>query len=174
MALPTKFVRKVFLCPYWGDLLGFLMSLMDGRGRMAAAPGVAAALDKMEAKGSAGEEIWRKHLSAFVGDQSRGMVKGFRGWAGNMAILNEFMPWGTRKLAAKLTNAGKSIVVTSAKDDSTSSPVMQEWCIDQLPGAKLMQCRMGWGHLHPVDTGVSLELLRRTTGKSPNSDFQGA
>ena len=48
MALPTKFVRKVFLYPYWGDLLGFLMSLMDGRGRMAAAPGVAAALGKIE------------------------------------------------------------------------------------------------------------------------------
>jgi pimeloyl-ACP methyl ester carboxylesterase len=172
MAAPTKFIRVVFVYPYWGDLLGWLMSLVDARGRMAAVPDVAAALNKMEALAKAGDEKWGNALEVILGDQDRGMVKGFRGWADNMAILNEYMAWDTKAFAAKLAAAGKKIIVTSSPDDSTNPPIMQEWWIGELPGAELMQCRSGWGHLHVVDFGVAEELFRRMMGKMGNDKFQ--
>ena len=173
MAAPTKFVRNTFPIPYVGDLLGYLMSLMDGRGRMAAAPDVAAALDKMEALADAGDEHWRSNLNMFVEDQNRGMRKGHRGWQDNMAILNENVPFDTKAFAEKLAGTmGKKIIITTAADDTTNPPIMQHWWVKNMPGAELMECRAGFGHMHPVDTGVSLELLSRMTGKPANNKFQ--
>ena len=74
------------------------MSLMDGRGRMAAAPDVLAALSEMERLANEeGQEHWRETLNLLVKDQDRGMKKGFRGWQDNMAILNEDVPFDTVK-----------------------------------------------------------------------------
>jgi len=170
MALPTKIVKYTFPIPYVGDLLGFLMSLMDGRQRMAAAPDVAAALDKMERLGNDGEEKWHSILNGFVTDQNRGMIKGYRGWQDNMAILNEDVPFDTKTLAAKMQ--GKKIIITSAADDTTNPPIMQTWWQEQLPGSELMQCKVGFGHMHCVDTGVMTELFRRMIGEEANVHFQ--
>ena len=168
MALPTKFVRKTFVYPYVGDLLGFLMSLMDGKGRMAAAPDVLAALNKMEAKGKAGEARWGKIMRDLVEDQNRGMVKGFRGWKDNMAILNEDVPFDPFALAKALRHRGRKMVIASSVDDTTNPPIMQEWWAKNLPGSELMHVSAGWGHLHIVGDGVTHELLRRMRGKAPN------
>ena len=72
---------------------------MDGRGRMAAAPDVLAALSEMERLANEeGQEHWRETLNLLVKDQDRGMKKGFRGWQDNMAILNEDVPFDTVKI----------------------------------------------------------------------------
>ena len=60
------------------------------------------------------------------------MVKGFRGWQDNMAILNEFFEWNPAELAKAMTDAGRHIVITTAKDDTTNPPCMQEWWHEQL------------------------------------------
>ena len=89
-----------------------------------------------------------------------------------MAILNEFPSWDTSTFAERLTGAGKQIVITTSEDDRTNPPVMQRWWAAQLPGAQLLHCRVGFGHLHAVDTGVNDELLRRMMGMAPNPNFQ--
>ena len=56
----------------------------------------------MERLGNDGEEKWHSILNGFVTDQNRGMIKGYRGWQDNMAILNEDVPFDTKTLAAKM------------------------------------------------------------------------
>jgi pimeloyl-ACP methyl ester carboxylesterase len=142
MALPTKVVRNVFVYPYFGDLLGYLMSLMDGRSRMAAAPDVLAALVKMETKAVAGEPKWGRVARGFIEDQNRGMVKGFRGWQDNMAILNEDVPFDTQALASDVVKKnGRKLIITTSPDDTTNPPVMQEWWKENLPGSELMHVK---------------------------------
>ena len=143
------------------------MTKMSPRDRMAAAPDVKAALDEMARRGGKWADI-QKGMEA---DQARGMVKGFRGWADNMAILNEDLPFDVSELG-KITSDGKRFVISTAPDDVTNPPEMQQWWAENVPGAELMHCDAGWGHAHALEPGFVAELFKRMMASkhTPNSE----
>lgn len=163
LAIATRFVRFVFEYPYAGDALGWLMSKVSAYDRMSAAPDVKAALDKMSRLASEGSTHWASVLKGFTDDQDRGMRKGFRGWTDNMAVQNQDPPFDVKELG-KMTAKGAKFIISTSPDDTTNPPVMQKWWVDQIPGAELMHCEEGWGHMHGVAEGFWLELFGRMIG----------
>ena len=164
MALPTVVVRNAFEYKHLGDALGWMMSKMSAYDRMTAAPDCKAALDKMGRLASGGSAHWAAVLKGFQDDQDRGMVKGYRGWADNMVVLNQDVPFPVKELA-KVTSGGRKFVISTAPDDTTNPPNMQQWWADCVPGPELMHCEVGWGHLHATKEDFSMKLFKRMMGK---------
>jgi pimeloyl-ACP methyl ester carboxylesterase len=160
MAAPTKFVRIALEYRWSGEFLAWLMAQMDPHTRMAAAPDVQKAMDKF----ALGEEEWMSEAhEGYVEDQARGVKKGHRGWADNMAVLNEDLPFPIEELGF-VHAAGNAFVLTSAVDDTTNPPAMQLYYRDNIPGARIIERPAGFGHLHGSVPGCFEEIFREMMG----------
>ena len=51
--------------------------------------------------------------------------------------------------------------MTTAPDDITNPPEMQQWWAENIPGAELMHRDAGWFHAHPAVPGMFAELFKR-------------
>eukprot|EP00941_MAST-03F_sp_MAST-3F-sp1_P001229 g1229.t1 len=157
IALATKFVRVVMEYQYFGDVLGYLMSKMSALQRMEAAPDVAAALNKMERL----KEPWMiKARSGYLSDQTRGVVKGHRGWTDNMATINQDLPFPNHELNF-ISEKGLKFVLTSSNDDTTNPPAMQRYWAETIKGVEIIQRDVGYGHLHGTVPGCFDEIFKQ-------------
>ncbi|CAE8609542.1 unnamed protein product [Polarella glacialis] len=160
----TKYVRMANAIPWVGDLLSYSLSLMSAQARMEAVPDVAAAVVKMQSDTSV---AWHKHVvESFLADQERGTIKGHRGLADNAHTINENFPKGTLEGLEKLVASGRKLVLTSAPDDTTNPPVMQQWYIDHIKGSQLIHRPAGYGHLHSSVPGCMTLVWRAMLGES--------
>lgn len=111
------------------------------------------------------------HKAAFKGivaDQQRGVIKGHRGWSDNIAVLNEDLPFPAKELSS-LTAAGKAIVISSAPDDETNPPAMQEWWVRQIQGARIIHREPGYGHAHAVNPACVEAVFQGMRGEVNNT-----
>lgn len=153
----TKYLRILLEYDYIRDVLGWLMSKLSVEQRIKAAPDVAAALDKMlEIR-----EPWMVESHAgWIADQSRGVVKGHRGWSDTMATINEDLPFPANELNF-VHEKGMKFVMTSASDDTTNPPQMQAYWANAIKGVEIISRPEGWGHAHGSVPGCFDEIYKR-------------
>ena len=156
MAPITKYLRIIMEYPYIGDMLAYLMSKMTAKQRMEAAPDVAKALNKMLRL----KEPWMiRAYDGYISDQTRGVVKGHRGWCDNMYNINEDLPFPTNELDF-VSEKGLKFVITSAKDDTTNPPRMQQYWAESIKGVEIIHREEGYGHLHGSVHGWCTKKMR--------------
>ena len=158
----TKFVRLALEYQYGGELLAWLMSSMDPYQRMSAAPDTKRAMDRFRT----GEEDWMAEAyDGYYEDQGRGVKKGHRGWADNMVVLNEDLPFPVEELGF-VHKAGNAFVLSSSPDDTTNPPAMQRYYRDNIPGARIIEREPGFGHLHGAVPGCFETIFKEMMGHS--------
>ena len=118
---------------------------------------VAAALDKMLRI----KKLWMKDAyDGYISDQTRGVVKGHRGWSDNMNTINEDLPFPVEELSFVHEN-GFKFIITSSNDDTTNPPQMQRYWANSIKGAEIMSRPDGWGHIHFTVPGCAADLFKR-------------
>merc|ERR1711971_713752 len=129
---------------YVGDLLGKLLSIIPAIVRMRAVPDVKNALERMQSLGGKYLEVYDNYIY----DLDRALQHTWRGLTDNMHLITEGIPFSLQELGEKLALRGVRLGITTAPDDTTNPPVMQQWFHAQIPGSNLLHFDRGWGHLH--------------------------
>mmetsp|Transcript_12426 Transcript_12426/g.31017 ORF Transcript_12426/g.31017 Transcript_12426/m.31017 type:complete len:408 (+) Transcript_12426:61-1284(+) len=153
MSALTLFGKEVLDLSYLGSLVARMLALLPVRNQLRFAPDVFKYMVDTERMGGVHREI-SQHLEA---DLARWDDHTYRGVSDNMHTIVKNLPFELSDLAS-LTRRGLKFWITTAPDDATNPPPMQQWWADEIPGSELLQFSAGWGHCHAF-TPENLDYL---------------
>lgn len=161
-AIRQKLMKVIFKIPYLADFVAERLAAMNGKARMAAAPDCKQAIVR-------GEKEHPELTADALAGVEHGVSFTYRGIVDNLDTIMKPLPFSLQKLQ-ELVDTGSAIGITTAPDDTTNPPFMQEWFHTQIPGSTMMHFERGWGHLHILPPDNFERMLRfLVTGKDVHS-----
>merc|ERR1719291_614079 len=98
-------------------------------------------------------------IQSIIAGMDHSLSHTFRGIVDNAAVLNGPLPATTAAACSAHVQLGNAFGVTTAPGDFTSPRAMQEWWLQQVKGAVMLEMDdQGYGHLYQ---GLIHELIAR-------------
>eukprot|EP00930_Biecheleria_cincta_P017112 TRINITY_DN13698_c0_g1_i1.p1 TRINITY_DN13698_c0_g1~~TRINITY_DN13698_c0_g1_i1.p1 ORF type:complete len:347 (+),score=54.42 TRINITY_DN13698_c0_g1_i1:53-1093(+) len=152
MAIRFKLMKFVFKIPYLADFVADRLAAMDCKARISAAPDCKRAILR-------GEKEFPELTADALACMDHSVSFTYRGIVDNLDTIVKPLPFSLQKLQ-ELVETGSAIGITTAPDDTTNPPFMQEWFHRQIPGSIMMHFERGWGHLHILPPDNFERMLR--------------
>eukprot|EP00930_Biecheleria_cincta_P017113 TRINITY_DN13698_c0_g1_i2.p1 TRINITY_DN13698_c0_g1~~TRINITY_DN13698_c0_g1_i2.p1 ORF type:complete len:328 (+),score=51.91 TRINITY_DN13698_c0_g1_i2:53-1036(+) len=125
MAIRFKLMKFVFKIPYLADFVADRLAAMDCKARISAAPDCKRAILR-------GEKEFPELTADALACMDHSVSFTYRGIVDNLDTIVKPLPFSLQKLQ-ELVETGSAIGITTAPDDTTNPPFMQEWFHRQIP-----------------------------------------